>query len=73
MGLNRDFFLYAEHKDGAPVIKTEDEAIYKSLWWWLVFLPEIIAFVFYLAIFIIEYVSRYRVSKYINGHFGKRK
>ena len=32
--------------------------------WWLVFLPEIIAFVFYLAIFIIEYVSRYRVSKY---------
>lgn len=41
--------------------------------WWLVFLPEIIAFVFYLAIFIIEYVSRYRVSKYINGHFGNRK
>lgn len=31
MGLNRDFFLYAEHKDGAPVTKTEDEAIYKSL------------------------------------------
>ena len=25
MGLNRDFFLYAEHKDGAPV--TEDEGL----------------------------------------------
>ena len=41
--------------------------------WWLVFLPEIIAFVFYVAIFALEYVSRYRVSKYVNGHFGKRK
>ena len=41
--------------------------------WWLVFLPEIIAFVFYLAIFIIEFVSRYRTSKYINRLFGNRK
>ena len=31
MGLNRDFFLYAEHKDGAPVAMTEAEAIYQAL------------------------------------------
>ena len=31
MGLNRDFFLYAEHKDGTSVTKTEDEAIHTAL------------------------------------------
>ena len=41
--------------------------------WWLVFLPEIIALVFYVAIFAVEFVSRYRTSKYVNRLFGNRK